>query len=96
MAGLALSLGIATAVFLNGSTADIAAILPTTPRRLIQATINGEKTGLMGDLSPDARQRVLQAITRNVGKVFYFNIAGAAFGFATALMRREKLNLEPQ
>jgi hypothetical protein len=94
MAGLALSLGIATSVFLNCATRDIAAILPAASRNFIQASINGARTGLLDNLAPDVRLHVLQAIARNVGKVFYMNIAGAGLGFGIALvMKREKLTL---
>ncbi|PVI01514.1 putative efflux pump antibiotic resistance protein [Periconia macrospinosa] len=96
MAGLTLSLGIATSVFLNRSTEDISAILPGTTRDLILASINGARTGLLESIGPQERFRILQAIARNVGKVFYMNIAGAGLGFALSLfMKRESLNLEP-
>ncbi|KAI3400547.1 hypothetical protein diail_2748 [Diaporthe ilicicola] len=95
MAGLALSLGIATTVFLNGATADISAILPGVPRETIQATIDGAKTSFVQDLSPEVRVRVLEAIAKNVAKDFYLNIAGSALGFVLALfMKREKLQLD--
>ncbi|KAI2780681.1 putative efflux pump antibiotic resistance protein [Daldinia loculata] len=94
MAGLALSLGIATTVFLNGATADIAAILPDVSRSVIQATIDGAKTSLVQDLSPELRLRVLEAISNNIAVVFYLNIAGAGLGFVLSLfMKREKLQL---
>lgn len=94
MAGLALSLGIATSVFLNSTTADIAAILPDMTRDFILASINGVRTGLLHDLSTEARIRVLQTIARNAGEVFYLNIAGAALGLATAVtMKWERLKL---
>lgn len=95
MAGLALSLGIATSVFLNGATEDIAGILPGVPRDLIQASINGAKTTLIQNQSSDVRLKVLEAIARNAGKVFYLNVAGAALGFVTSLMMKpERLELE--
>ncbi|CAG8957270.1 hypothetical protein HYFRA_00010692 [Hymenoscyphus fraxineus] len=94
MAGLTLSLGISTSVFLEGATGDISDILPGTSRSLIQSTINGVKTGLIRDLTVDVRQRVLDAIALNVGKMFYLNLAGSAMGFAIALfMRRERVNI---
>lgn len=94
MAGLALSLGIATSVFLNSATDDIAAILPGTTRGFIKASINGARTGLLETISPEDRFRVLQAIARNIGRVFYMNIAGAALGFLSSLtMKRERLTL---
>jgi hypothetical protein len=95
MAGLALSLGIATTVFLNGATADISAILPGVPREMIQATIDGANTSLVQDLSPEIRIHVLEAIAKNVAKDFYLNIAGSALGFVLALfMKRERLQLD--
>lgn len=95
MTGPALSLGIATSVFMNCATNDIATILPSTTRNLIQASINGARTGLLQKLTPGDRLRVLHAIARNVGRVFYLNIAGAGLGFLTSLiMKRERLILE--
>ncbi|KAG8158185.1 hypothetical protein KVR01_011946 [Diaporthe batatas] len=95
MAGLALSLGVATTVFLNSATADIAAIIPGVPREVIQDTINGLDTSLVGDLTAEARTHVLEAIANNVAKTFYLNVAGAAFGFILSLaMKRERLELE--
>lgn len=95
MAGLALSLGIATTVFLNGATAAITTIIPGVSREMIQDTINGLDTSLMGDLTAETRTRVLEAIADNVAKTFYLNIAGAAFGFMLSLfMKHEKLELD--
>ncbi|KAI1141437.1 putative efflux pump antibiotic resistance protein [Hypoxylon sp. FL0543] len=95
MAGLALSLGIATTIFLNGATHDISIILPDLPRDFIEASINGAKTTLLEDLSPELCLRVLEAIASTTGKVFYLNVAGAALGFLTSLMmKRERLQLE--
>jgi MFS family permease len=96
MAGLALSLGMATTVFLNGATVDIAALLPGVSRALIQATVEGVGTDLVQHLSPDLRLHVLEAIANNVARVFYLNVAGAALGFLTSLlMKRETLRLDP-
>lgn len=94
MAGLALSLGIATTVFLNGATRDISVLLPDVSREFIQATINGVKTSLVEDLTPELRLDILEAIAANVARVFYLNIAGAGFGLILAIfMTREKLDL---
>ncbi|KAF1967042.1 putative efflux pump antibiotic resistance protein [Bimuria novae-zelandiae CBS 107.79] len=85
---------IATAVFLNRTTDDIIEILPGTPRDVIQASINGARTGLLESLYAKDRLRVLYTIARNVGMVFYLNIAGSALGLLTCLaMKREKLKL---
>ncbi|KAI0850542.1 putative efflux pump antibiotic resistance protein [Daldinia vernicosa] len=94
MAGLALSLGIATTIFLNGTTRDIAIILPGVPRSVIQATIDGAGTSLVQGLSPELQLRVLEAIANNVATVFYMNIAGAGLGLILSLfLKREKLQL---
>ncbi|PVH99527.1 efflux pump antibiotic resistance protein [Periconia macrospinosa] len=92
MAGLALSLGITTCVFLNYATDDISAIIPDAGRDFIQATINGVRTGLLQSLSATDRVLVQQAIARDIVKGFYMNIAGAGLGLLTSLvMRRERL-----
>ncbi|KAH8707530.1 putative efflux pump antibiotic resistance protein [Phaeosphaeriaceae sp. PMI808] len=94
MAGLALSLGITTSVFLNYATDDIAAILPGAKREFIQATINGVRTGLLQSLSTTDRFLVQQAIARNIVKGYYMNIAGAGLGLLTSLvMKRERLEM---
>ncbi|KAI5867646.1 putative efflux pump antibiotic resistance protein [Durotheca rogersii] len=94
MGGLVLSLGIATTVFLNLTTNDIAAILPDQPLSLIQAAINGDSSSFFEQLDPDIRQQIVEIIAHNIGKVFYLNVAGSGFGLVTALlMKRERLQL---
>ncbi|KAI0392949.1 MFS general substrate transporter [Xylariaceae sp. FL0594] len=96
MAGLALSLGIATSVFLNQATDDIARILPTLPRSDIMAAIDSANTAIFNGLDTEVVAKIHDAIARNVGQVFYLNVAGAAVGLILALlMKREKLNLTP-
>ncbi|KAI4859304.1 hypothetical protein F4820DRAFT_174236 [Hypoxylon rubiginosum] len=75
IAGLALSLGIATTVFLNGATHDISMILPNLPRDFIEASINGARTTILDDLSPSLRLRLVESIASTAGKVFYLNVA---------------------
>ncbi|KAI1828365.1 major facilitator superfamily domain-containing protein [Xylaria intraflava] len=95
MAGLVLSLGIASTVFLNDATEEIAPILPNLPRNVIQAAINGVGSSLFDTLSADDRDKVLRAIARSVGKLFYLNVAGSALGFILALsMKQERLQLK--
>lgn len=94
MTGLALSLGITITVFLNYATADISTILPDAEREFIQATINGVRTGLLESISAIDRLSVQQAITRDIVKGFYLNIAGAGLGLFTSLvMKRERLKI---
>ncbi|KAI0874876.1 hypothetical protein GGS24DRAFT_457610 [Hypoxylon argillaceum] len=92
MAGLVLALGIATAVFLNRATEEI---LPDYPRSLIQAAISRVGSSVFDNLDPNTRREVSGIVARNVSKVFYLNLAGAALGFFTAtFMKWERLALE--
>ncbi|KAK7927535.1 hypothetical protein PG985_004533 [Apiospora marii] len=94
MGALAISLGIATTVFMNRTTEDIAAIAPDLPRDMIHAAISGVGSAVFDHLLPQARRRVVEAVARNIGKVFYLNVAGAAFGFIIALcLKYEWLDL---
>ncbi|KAI0903245.1 major facilitator superfamily domain-containing protein [Ustulina deusta] len=94
MAGLALSLGIATSVFLNVATDRIAIILPELPRDQIMASIDGANAGLLNSLNSDNLTRIHKIVARTVGDVFYLNVAGAAVGLIlVAFMKQEKLNL---
>lgn len=97
MAGLALSLGVATTVFLNDATAQIQTVLPGVSRQAIQSMINGVNTGLLQDLGSNVQLRVLNAVAYSVGKVFYLNIASAALGLLTSLLlKRERLQFRPE
>ncbi|KAI0389169.1 putative efflux pump antibiotic resistance protein [Xylariaceae sp. FL0594] len=99
MAGLVLALGIATAVFLNRATDEIGALLSGAefPRSLIQAAISGVGSSVFDNLDPDTRRKVSAIVARNVGKVFYLNVAGSALGFVTAvLMKWETLDLSEE
>ncbi|KAI1157729.1 hypothetical protein F5B18DRAFT_643854 [Nemania serpens] len=92
-----LALGIATAVFLNCATDDIGAVLPDYPCSLIQAAISRVGSSGFGNLDPDTRREVSRIVARNLGKVFYLNLAGSALGLFTAiLMKWERLDLVGQ
>ncbi|KAJ8118984.1 hypothetical protein ONZ43_g3883 [Nemania bipapillata] len=93
MSGLALSLGIATSVFLNGATDRIARVLPDLSREEIMNSINGADIERL-HLSDDSVLRIQKIIASTIGDVFYLNVAGAALGLILAfLMRHEKLHL---
>ncbi|KAI1127962.1 putative efflux pump antibiotic resistance protein [Nemania abortiva] len=95
MAGLVLALGIATAVFLNRATDEIGAILYEYPPSLIQAAISGVGSSVFDNLDPGTRREISGIVARNIGKVFYLNLAGSALGLITALlMKWERLELE--
>ncbi|KAI0205252.1 putative efflux pump antibiotic resistance protein [Astrocystis sublimbata] len=95
MVGLVLSLGIATAVFLNRATDEIGAILTDYPRSIIQAAISGIGSSAFDNLNSDTRGQITAIVARSLGRVFYLNLAGAALGFVTAvLMKWEKLELQ--
>ncbi|KAI0974394.1 putative efflux pump antibiotic resistance protein [Xylaria arbuscula] len=95
MAGLVLSLGIATAVFLNRATDEIGAILTNYPRSVIQAAISGVGSSAFDNLDLDTRREISSIVARNLGKVFYLNLAGSALGFVSAvLMKWERLELK--
>ena len=64
--GATISLAIANAVFLNGSTKAIAGILPQEPVKNIQAAVAGAGSTLFRSLDPEARHRVIVAIVDNV------------------------------
>ncbi|KAJ2990640.1 hypothetical protein NUW58_g2850 [Xylaria curta] len=94
MAGLVLALGIATAVFLNRATDEIREILSDYPRSLIQAAISGVGSSVFDNLDLDTRRNISRIVARNLGKVFYLNVAGSALGLTTALlMKWERLEL---
>lgn len=95
MAGLALSLGIATSVFLNGATTDIASILPDWPRDRIMGSIDSADATLFNNIDEETQFRIREAIANKIGDVFYINVAGAALGFITSLlMKWETLSLK--
>ncbi|KAH9884166.1 putative efflux pump antibiotic resistance protein [Xylariomycetidae sp. FL2044] len=87
-------MGVATTVFINLATEEIAGILPDLPRDIIRAAINGVGSAVFDDLEPELRRGVVEIVARNIGKIFYLNLSGAVFGFLIALLlKRERLNL---
>ncbi|ORY09573.1 major facilitator superfamily domain-containing protein [Clohesyomyces aquaticus] len=95
MAGVALSIGIATTIFVNRAAGDIARILPDLPRDAVYASLGGAGTPLVDGLPLRLQREVLAAIANNIGRVFYLNVASSVLGFLTSfLMKRERLQLE--
>ena len=64
--GGTIALAIANAVFLNGSTREIAAVLPTAPVADIQAAVAGAGSTFLKGLDEKTRQEVIFAIVDNV------------------------------
>lgn len=95
MAGLALSLGIATSIFLNGATDDIAQILPEWSRDRIMASIDNADPTIFDSLDSETRAIIKEAIARKIGVVFYLNVASDGLGLVLSLlMRRERIHFD--
>jgi hypothetical protein len=91
-AGVAISLGVATCVFVNIAANDISAILPNLSRDAVVASVGGVGTSILKGLDESTKNAVLEVIGRTTGKVFYMNVAGGALGLLFSIvMKRERL-----
>ncbi|KAF2740100.1 MFS general substrate transporter [Polyplosphaeria fusca] len=91
--GSLLSIGIATSIFVNESTARIAQILPNLPRAAVQASMAGAGASVVQSLPEGDKAKVLGIVAKTIGQVFFLNVASAALAFVTALaMKRERLD----
>lgn len=88
MSSLAISLGIATSVLIIKSTNEIAAAYPDLPLEAIQSTISGVRSDIFEQLGGETRLAIARIVARNVGRVFYLNIAGAGLGFVCMLFMK--------
>ena len=70
--GATISLAIANAVFLNGSTKGISSLLPQEPVKNIQGAIAGASSSFFDSLDPNTRDMVVRVITDNVSSLGYF------------------------
>ncbi|KAK4691486.1 MFS transporter, DHA2 family, glioxin efflux transporter, partial [Lecanoromycetidae sp. Uapishka_2] len=96
VAGGTIALAIANAVFLNGATNRIAAVLPTAPRADIRAAVAGAGSAFIKNLDEKTRADVLNAIVQAMSRVWILGItAGALVTILSLLMRREKLFMKP-
>jgi hypothetical protein len=94
MAGVALSIGIATSIFVNRAAADISIIIPTMSRDTVYAGLGGAGTPLVEGLAFELQKEVLGSIAKNIGRVFYLNVSSSALGLVTSFaMKRERLQL---
>ncbi|KZF20176.1 MFS drug efflux transporter-like protein [Xylona heveae TC161] len=88
--GIALSLAIASSVFINGATVDLKHLLPNVPVKELQASISGTSSGLLAKLPESTRQNALNIIINNMGKTFIPAYAAAALAFVGAMFLRRK------
>ncbi|KKZ65949.1 hypothetical protein EMCG_08292 [[Emmonsia] crescens] len=90
--GITVALAIANSILLNASQDQIQQILPDVAAADIQAAILGARSGLVQNLPPDVKTRVLDAIVSAIDKTYMLVVAGGALVTVSSLvMRREKL-----
>jgi hypothetical protein len=94
MTGVALSIGIATSIFVNQAATNISLIMPGMPRHAVYAGLGGAGTPLVDGLPAELQGQVLGAIAENIERAFYLNVASSGLGLVTSLfMQREYLQL---
>lgn len=92
LAGPAVALSIANAVFLNEATDGIARIAPDLSRETIQMAISGVGSRRMEGLGPEVRGQVLHVIVKAMSKVYFLPLSAGALTVVMALfMKRERL-----
>lgn len=90
--GITMALAIANSVFLNESKNGIAEILPQVSRSEIEAAVQGAANGLVQNLDPEVRSKVLGAIVGAIDKAYILVIAaGSLVATLSLIMKREKL-----
>ncbi|PGG99588.1 hypothetical protein GX51_06237 [Blastomyces parvus] len=90
--GITIAVALANAILLNGSQDQIQAILPDVAAKDIQAAILGARSGIVQNLPPDLKVRVLDAIVGAIDKTYVLVMAGGGLvAVSSLLMRREKL-----
>ena len=94
--GIALSLAIATSIFVNEATHKIGRILPEAPHSIIQATIAGARTNLFESQTKADQHRILAAIVSTIDNVYIMVIVGGALAMILSVfMKRERLFVQP-
>ena len=97
IAGIELSLSIASSVFINEATNKITQILPRTPLATIQSAIAGTGSSFFKDLSTEERGKVLAAIVSTMDNLYIIVIVCGALAMILSLfMKREKLFTKPE
>ncbi|PQE21781.1 hypothetical protein CJF30_00011014 [Rutstroemia sp. NJR-2017a BBW] len=91
VAGIAIMLAVANAIFLNLATDKIKILLPNTPLKEVQAAISGTGSKLFNTLSGDLKKAVLGAVVESINTVYILVIvAGAVCIVLCPILRRRK------
>ncbi|TEY81951.1 hypothetical protein BOTCAL_0030g00120 [Botryotinia calthae] len=84
--GLAISLSIAGAIFVNSSLHGLENVLPTTPVKEIQLAISGASGTFFKTLQPATQEVCLEVIISSLQKVYILVYVAAVICFVTSLL----------
>ena len=90
MAGVTLSLGTATSIFLNQAASKISLIIPNASLSDVQASIAGADASFVQTLSPLQRLQVLNAVTSTIAHVFSMVVAGGVLAILLSIFTRRE------
>jgi hypothetical protein len=94
MLSVAVSLGIATTLFVNVAVPVISLLIPGSTKVAVYAALEGGSNTSFNALPEVTRQEMLRVIARSIAKVFYINVTGGSCGLIAALaLKREQLVL---
>jgi hypothetical protein len=94
MFGLAVSLGVATTLFVNIAVPATTLLLPGSTKDVVYASIEGIRSESFSTLPNSFREEILKVVAMSLAKVFYLLVAGGGLGLVTALMlNQERLAL---
>ena len=83
--GTTIALAIGNSVFLNRATDSILALVPGTPRAVVQSAVSGVGSAFFQTLDPGVRTAVLGAISHAISRVYILSITGAALSIVLAV-----------
>ncbi|KAL2159568.1 hypothetical protein VTH06DRAFT_2137 [Thermothelomyces fergusii] len=86
LAGIALGLAVAGAVFVNGAVARLAAVLPGASPAQLQLAVSGTSGAYLGSLPPGARAAVVDALVAALRNVFVPVYVAAAFSLVLSVL----------
>ncbi|KAI0543349.1 major facilitator superfamily-domain-containing protein [Xylaria curta] len=94
LTGIALSLAIANAVFLNRATFSIHGLVPDVSLQEIQAAIQGTSSNFFNNLTQSTREAVLVAVVKSMKDASVLVITAGTLTVALSIfMKKEKLDL---